>query len=84
MTYNIHESEEVILHMLLAMKPNHRVINTQQDFNVVIILSSITAATAVDCLIDLLGYRVKSTRYIQLWFCTGIKTGEDASVNVDV
>ncbi len=75
-TYDIHESEEVILHVLLAMKSNHRVIDSQQDFNVVIVLPGISTATAADSLINLPGYRVKGPRYVQLWFCTGIKTGE--------
>lgn len=84
MTYDIHESEEVILHVLLAVKSNHRVINPQQDFNVVVVLPCVSAPSAPDSLVDLPGYRVESPRYIQLWFCTGIRTRGDTSVNVDV
>lgn len=61
--------------MLLAVKSNHRVINSKQDFNVVVVLPGVTAATVAYSPIDLLGYRVEGPGYIQLWFCKGIKTG---------
>ena len=71
-TYDVHESEEVILHVLFAVKPNHRVIDSQQDFNVVVVLSGISAATAAeDGLVHLPGHRVQSPRDVQLWFCAG-------------
>lgn len=82
MTYDIHESEEVVLHVLLAMKSNHRVVNSQQNFDVVVVLTGISRETAVDGLIDLLGYRVESPGYIKLWFCTGIKA--EIIVNMEV
>lgn len=72
-TYNVHQSQEVILHMLLAMKSNNRVIHSQQDLYVVVFLSSISAAATPNSVIDLLGQRVKSPRYIQLWLCRGIR-----------
>lgn len=76
-TYNIHEGEEIILHMLFAMKSNHRVINPQQDLDVVVVLPGISAVTAaMDSLINLLSNRVQSPGYIQLWFCERDKTRE--------
>lgn len=72
MTYNIHEREEVILHVLLAMKANNRVVDPQEDFDVVVVLRCISAAT-LNGVINLLGQGVKSTRYIQLCFCIGIR-----------
>lgn len=71
-TYNIHEREEVILHVLFAMKANNRVVDPQEDFDVVVVLSSVSAA-ALNGVIDLLGHGVKSTSYIQLCFCMGFR-----------
>lgn len=75
-TYDIHESEEVVLHVLLSMKSNHRVVNSQQDFNVVVFLPGISAAPAADGVVDLLGYRVERPRYVEFRFCTQMKTEE--------
>lgn len=70
-TYDVHEREEVVLHVLLAVKTNHRVIDSQQDFDVVVALPSITAPAPADRLIDLPGHRVERPGYVQLWVCTG-------------
>lgn len=69
--------------MLFAMKSNHRVINSQQDFDVVVILPSVAASTAVHSLIDLPGYRVEGPWYIQLWFCKEIKTGVRGELTIN-
>lgn len=70
MTYNIHECEEVILHVLFAVKANNRVVDPQEDFDVVVVLSSVSAAAAMlNGVIELLGQGVQSSRYIQLCFC---------------
>lgn len=73
MTYNIHECEEVVLHMLLAVKSNNGVINSQQDFYVVVVLPSVSSAATPDSLIHLLGERVECRRYVKLWCCMGIR-----------
>lgn len=73
MTYNIHEREEVILHVLFAMKANDRVVDPQEDFDVVVVLRCVSAAATLNGVIDLLGQGVKSTRYVQLGFCIGIR-----------
>ena len=61
------------MHVLLAVKPYHRVVNSQQDFDVVVVLPGISAAA--DGLVDLPGDRVQSPRYIQFWFWSGNKRG---------
>lgn len=58
-TYDVHQSQEVVLHVLLAMEPDHRVVNPQQNFDVVVVVSGVPAATAaLDGLIDLPGHQV--------------------------
>lgn len=45
-TYNVHECEQVFLHMLLPMELDHRVIHTQQDLNVVVTVGSMPSRPA--------------------------------------
>lgn len=35
-TYNVHEREQVLLHVLLPMELDHRVVHAQQDLDVVV------------------------------------------------
>lgn len=72
-TYNIHECEEVILHVLLAMKANNRVVDPQEDFYVVVVLPGVSALATLDSVIDLLGEGVQSPRNIQFCLCMGIR-----------
>lgn len=37
-TYYVHERENVILHVLLAVEANHRVVHSQQHLDVVVVL----------------------------------------------
>lgn len=68
-TYDIHECEEVILHVLLPMEANNRVVDSQKDFYVVVVLSGVSAPAMLHGVIDLLGQGVKSPGYIQLHLC---------------
>lgn len=36
-TYNIHECEDIVLHMLLAVKAHHGVVHSQQHLDVVVV-----------------------------------------------
>lgn len=36
-TYNIHECEDIVLHMLLAVKAHHGVVHGQQHLDVVVV-----------------------------------------------
>lgn len=36
-TYNVHECEDIVLHMLLAVKAHHGVIHSQQHLDVVVV-----------------------------------------------
>lgn len=36
-TYNVHEREDIVLHVLLAMKANHGIVHGQQHLDVVVI-----------------------------------------------
>ena len=36
-TYNVHECEDIVLHMLLAMKAHHGVVHSQQHLDVVVV-----------------------------------------------
>lgn len=68
-TYDVHEREEVILHVLLPMEANNRVVDSQKDFYVVVVLSGVSAPAMLRGVIDLLGQGVKSPGYIQLYLC---------------
>lgn len=68
-THDVHEREEVVLHVLLSVKANHRVVDPQQDFDVVVVLSGVSAAAAAGGLVDPPGHRVQGGGYVQL--CTG-------------
>lgn len=37
-TYYVHEGENIVLHMLLAMEAHHRVVHSQQHLDVVVVL----------------------------------------------
>lgn len=82
MTYDVHQGEEIVLHVLLAVKPNHRVVNSEQDFDVVVVHPGVTATTtaAANRLIDLPGHCVKSPENIELRFCAGDQDKEGYSL----
>lgn len=45
-TYNVHEREQVLLHVFLPVELDHRVIHTQQDLDVVVVIGSMSACPA--------------------------------------
>lgn len=45
-TYDVHECEQVLLHVLLPVELNHGVVHTQQDLNVVVVVGSVPAHPA--------------------------------------
>lgn len=45
-TYNVHERQQVLLHVFLPVELDHRVIHTQQDLNVVVIVGGVSAGPA--------------------------------------
>lgn len=54
-THNVHEGEQVLLHMLLPVELDHRVIHPQQDLDVVVVVGSMSAHPlpgAVDSLLQ--------------------------------
>lgn len=52
-THNVHEGEQVILHMLLSMKAHHRVIDAKKHLDVVVIVSGVPASPG--CVVQLFG-----------------------------
>lgn len=68
-TYYVHQSEEVILHVLFSVESNHRVVNSQQNLNVVVVFSGVAPA-AVRCLVDALADGVQGSGNVQFLFCT--------------
>lgn len=66
--------------MLLAVKSNNSVVNSQQDFYVVVALPGVSTA-APDSVIDLPRQRVEGPRDIQLWLCIGEEETEAKEVS---
>lgn len=70
-THNVHERQEVVLHVLLAVESHHRVVDAQQDFDVVVVLAGVAAPPPSSRrLVDLLRQRVQGAGDLQLGLCT--------------
>lgn len=67
--------------MLLAVKSNNSVVNSQQDFYVVVALPGVSTAATPDSVIDLPRQRVEGPGNIQLWLCIGDQETEAKEVS---
>lgn len=53
-TYDVHESEQVFLHVFLAVKLDHRIVDAQQHFDVVGPVQAVSACASCSCVVDAL------------------------------
>lgn len=62
--------------MLLAVESHHRVVDAQQDFDVVVVLAGVAPPPSSHRLVDLLRQRVESASDLELGLCMEITETE--------